>query len=386
MHDRVVLRAAQRLHALAVARARLVDVLGDRRRADERDRSHQRMREQRVDRLLVAVHDVEHAVGQARLPAAARPCAATASDRARTASARTCCRTRSRPGTSTSAPSPGKLNGVMPAHTPTGWRIDQLSTSVPTFSLSSPFSRCGMPVANSTTSMPRVTDAFGVGERLAVLLRDDLRAGPCGARPAARGNASARAHGAAPASRAMHGKRVAAAGDRGVDVGGVGERHVADDLAGGRVGHFAVARRRAARTALPPIHSGRRSSVVRSIVTPPLRAASIASPAAPNWLQWAAVSQRIAGSCDPSFGSRSTCDYIRTHPPGLRTLQRAHVHRQCAPGLAPRAARSSDTLTREFSCSGSSRSSITAAVPLAVARAHAAPKSSVRCTLSAWAP
>ena len=51
----------------------------------------------------------------------------------------------------------GKLNGVMPAHTPTGWRSEKLSTSVPTFSLNSPFSKCGMPVANSITSMPRVT-------------------------------------------------------------------------------------------------------------------------------------------------------------------------------------------------------------------------------------
>ena len=52
----------------------------------------------------------------------------------------------------------GKLNGVMPAHTPTGCRSDQLSTSVPTLSLNSPFSRCGMPVANSITSMPRVIE------------------------------------------------------------------------------------------------------------------------------------------------------------------------------------------------------------------------------------
>src|ERR1043165_7963937 len=29
----------------------------------------------------------------------------------------------------------GKLNGVMPAHTPTGWRTDQLSTPVPTLSV-----------------------------------------------------------------------------------------------------------------------------------------------------------------------------------------------------------------------------------------------------------
>ena len=37
-HDHVVLRAAERLHALAVARAGLVDVLRDRRRADEAER------------------------------------------------------------------------------------------------------------------------------------------------------------------------------------------------------------------------------------------------------------------------------------------------------------------------------------------------------------
>ncbi len=41
--DQMVLRPAGRLHALAVLRAGLVDVLGDRRRADERDRAHQRM-------------------------------------------------------------------------------------------------------------------------------------------------------------------------------------------------------------------------------------------------------------------------------------------------------------------------------------------------------
>ena len=32
----------------------------------------------------------------------------------------------------------GKLNGVMPATTPTGWRIDQLSMSVATCSVKSP--------------------------------------------------------------------------------------------------------------------------------------------------------------------------------------------------------------------------------------------------------
>ena len=35
----------------------------------------------------------------------------------------------------------GKLNGVIPAHTPKGCLIDQLSTSVPTFSVNSPLSK-----------------------------------------------------------------------------------------------------------------------------------------------------------------------------------------------------------------------------------------------------
>ena len=51
----------------------------------------------------------------------------------------------------------GKLNGVMPATTPSGWRIEYASTPVDTFSENSPLSRCGMPQANSTTSRPRAT-------------------------------------------------------------------------------------------------------------------------------------------------------------------------------------------------------------------------------------
>src|SRR6185369_12535267 len=43
----------------------------------------------------------------------------------------------------------GKLNGVMPATTPSGWRIEYESTSVETFSLYSPFARSAMPHANS---------------------------------------------------------------------------------------------------------------------------------------------------------------------------------------------------------------------------------------------
>ena len=63
----VVLGAAEGLHPLAVGGAALVDVAGDRGGADEADRGHVRVVQQRVDRLLVAVHHVEHPVGQAGL-------------------------------------------------------------------------------------------------------------------------------------------------------------------------------------------------------------------------------------------------------------------------------------------------------------------------------
>ena len=65
--DHVVLRPAERLDALAVLRPRLVDVARDRRRADEADRGDVGVLEQRVDRDLVALDDVEDAVRHARL-------------------------------------------------------------------------------------------------------------------------------------------------------------------------------------------------------------------------------------------------------------------------------------------------------------------------------
>ena len=60
----MVLGAAERLHALAVRGAGLVDVAGDRGRADEADRRDPGVLEDRVDRHAVAVDDAEHAVGQ----------------------------------------------------------------------------------------------------------------------------------------------------------------------------------------------------------------------------------------------------------------------------------------------------------------------------------
>jgi hypothetical protein len=49
----------------------------------------------------------------------------------------------------------GKLNGVMPATTPSGWRIEYMSMPGPALSEYSPFIRWGMPMANSHTSTPR---------------------------------------------------------------------------------------------------------------------------------------------------------------------------------------------------------------------------------------
>ncbi|MFT3764146.1 MAG: hypothetical protein QM820_01295 [Minicystis sp.] len=54
----------------------------------------------------------------------------------------------------------GKLKGVMPATTPIGWRSEYESTSVETFSLISPLSRCESPQANSITSRPRCTSPW----------------------------------------------------------------------------------------------------------------------------------------------------------------------------------------------------------------------------------
>ena len=68
----------------------------------------------------------------------------------------------------------GKLNGVMPATTPKGCLTEKMSMPGPAPSVYSPFSRCGMPTANSATSTPRWMSPLGVGDRLAVLLGEDF--------------------------------------------------------------------------------------------------------------------------------------------------------------------------------------------------------------------
>ena len=51
----------------------------------------------------------------------------------------------------------GKLNGVIPTHTPSGWRMASQSMPRATLGKISPINSDGMPHANSTISMPRRT-------------------------------------------------------------------------------------------------------------------------------------------------------------------------------------------------------------------------------------
>jgi hypothetical protein len=130
----VVLGAAQGLHALAVVGAGLVDVVGNRGRAHEAHGLHIRVLEQRVNRHLVALHHVEHAIGQAGLlqqigdQQRGRRVGRGRLEHKGVAAAMATGNIHM--GTMT-----GKLNGVMPATTPSGWRRVQLSMPVDTWSV-----------------------------------------------------------------------------------------------------------------------------------------------------------------------------------------------------------------------------------------------------------
>ena len=105
----------------------------------------------------------------------------------------------------------GKLNGVMPAHTPTGWRTVCVSTAVPTFSEYSPLSSCGMPQANSTTSMPRCTEPIASGSVLPCSCGDQALRSLSGFPAAKPEIAASRARGAESRRRATPGSAAAAA-------------------------------------------------------------------------------------------------------------------------------------------------------------------------------
>ena len=131
-HDHVVLRAAERLHALAGARRRLVDVARDRRRADERDGLDVGVLEQPVDRDLVAVHDVEHARRAGRPRPTARAIQFAADGSFSLGLSITVLPAAIAIGKNQHGTIAGKLNGLMIATTPSGWRIEYTSTRVDT--------------------------------------------------------------------------------------------------------------------------------------------------------------------------------------------------------------------------------------------------------------
>ncbi len=63
----MILRTAECLHAFAVCGSSRIDILRDRRAADEAHGRDARVRQNRIDRDLIAMHDVEDALGESGL-------------------------------------------------------------------------------------------------------------------------------------------------------------------------------------------------------------------------------------------------------------------------------------------------------------------------------
>ena len=240
--DRMVLGAAQRLHALAVARARLVDVFRDRRRADERYGAYLRMREQRVDGFLVAVNDVEHAIRKARLlqklaeAQRQRRIALRRLQHERIAAADCDRKHPHRHHRREVERRDARANANGHARRPA---VDVGADAVAVLAFEQMRNAC-RELDHLHAARNR---ALGVGERLAVLLRHDLR--QILLVPVEQVTKSHQ-HTRTPQRRCCRpcAECLRCRCNGGVDVGTVGEWHVPDDLAGGRVGHFAVARRR----------------------------------------------------------------------------------------------------------------------------------------------
>ena len=128
----------------------------------------------------------------------------------------------------------GKLNGVMPASTPSGWRMVVTSTPRLTCSLNPPFSRLGTPQANSTFSRPRATSPAASDSTLPCSRGDDrgevVAAGVEQlAHPEQHLGPGAERH------RPPLGERLAGDGDGLVDLLGRRQLHLAGDGAGGGV-------------------------------------------------------------------------------------------------------------------------------------------------------
>src|ERR1700682_2292186 len=221
----------------------------------------------------------------------------------------------------------GKLKGVIPAHTPTGWRSEKLSTSVPTLSLKSPLSRCGMPVANSITSMPRVIEPSASAavfpcscetsrarSDLCVCIRSRKRI-----RMRARRSAGAARHDGNAVLAASTAASTSKASARGT-------WRTTSPVAGLVTSPYRVV---CAATARPPIHSGSRSNVVRSMA-PPSHAASCSSVCVRSF--------DSIGSTQPLHVARDQVDLEIDAPTGAKRTEARHhqcmrdqVHRKVSP-------------------------------------------------------
>jgi hypothetical protein len=131
----------------------------------------------------------------------------------------------------------GKLNGLMTATGPSGWRIEVTSTRDDAFSVKAPCSRCGDPAGELDDLLAARDLTSRVGQDLAVLGGDDRRqlVGPCVEQLAEREE-----HLRAPRQRRVTpaGERRPGGGDRSLHVTRRGKRYPSRDLSGGRVGHL----------------------------------------------------------------------------------------------------------------------------------------------------
>ena len=135
---------------LPFSRGARVDVAGDVGGADERDRVDLRVVEEAVDRVAAAVEEVDDA-GREVLAAASSTIRSDASGSRSEGLRTTVFPHATANGRNHSGIIAGKLNGVIAATTPTGWRTSSTSTPVATPSRFSPLSRCGTAIAASTT-------------------------------------------------------------------------------------------------------------------------------------------------------------------------------------------------------------------------------------------
>ena len=154
----------------------------------------------------------------------------------------------------------GKLNGVIPATTPRGWRMEYTSTPVDACSLYSPLRRWGTPQANSMFSRARATSPRASAVTLPCS-EVRWRPAPCGWRRPARGSGTCTSLRRDTEVARQAGKACPRHGDGGVDLVGGGQVDLGLLLAGGRVPDRPSSASAGAGTMRPPIQCDMRAMV-----------------------------------------------------------------------------------------------------------------------------